>query len=156
MTTLRWDDGGDGNRLSHAGPAVAVGVKAGHRTADVAVRWAAEEAARRRSPLHLVHVFTPMVLGSAAGLLSCAYLSPAQLATERHTALHELIELADRTRAAHAGLETIVDVLDGEPVPTLVALANRGEQLVLGPGPQHPALAALTGGRGLRAARPTG
>jgi hypothetical protein len=58
---------------------------------------------------------------------------------------HELCALADQARAAHPGLETVIDVLDGEPATTLAGVANAGEQLVLGPGPRHPALAALWG-----------
>lgn len=148
MTRFGRDTGGERIRLLHTAGAVAVGVTAGLRTPTTALQWAAIQAARRGAPLHLVHVINPMPCGNAAAMVPCAYLPPALLAIERDVVTRELCALATQARADHAGLTTIVDVLDGEPALTLVDLANAGEQLVLGPGPIHPALAAIQGSSG--------
>ena len=148
MTRFGRDTGGERIRLLHTAGAVAVGVTAGHRTPTTALQWAATQAARRGAPLHLVHVINPSPCGNAAAMVSCAYLPPALLAMERDVVTHELGALATQARAAHAGLDTIVDVLDGEPALTLVDLSNAGEQLVLCPAPRHPALAAIQGSSG--------
>lgn len=116
---------------------IVVGVD-GSISALNAVSWAANEAAFRRLPLHLVHAVN-------AALSAAAYIgrfgAPTSFFEAIEASFFEAIEADGRrhlaeaeaaVRQAHPGLEVDVDLQRGDPVPILINLSQTARLLVLG------------------------
>jgi nucleotide-binding universal stress UspA family protein len=103
------------------GRAVVVGVD-GSEVGLAAVRWAAQEAERRRAPLRILHA-APYVSRRAAG-----EPPPPELARARR------ITAAAYTVALHTarGVDTSTDVVPDEPARTLLLAASDSQLVVLG------------------------
>ncbi len=102
--------------------AVVVGVDSG-AASTTAVEWAAEEAARRRAPLHVVH---------AAGVDTGPFAPPASVSGMRargRTIVHRAVE-----RVGEARPEVLVgsDVVDQAVGPALRAASVRAALVVVG------------------------
>ena len=100
----------------------------GSRSALDAVRWAADEAARRGLPLRLVH---------AVEVSTIAYGGAFGLPQDFFDALRQSGRgyLDDATAAAgklHPELAVTADLLDGSPIPVLVDASEHAAMVVLG------------------------
>jgi nucleotide-binding universal stress UspA family protein len=105
-------------------PRLVVGVD-GSRSADDALRWAAEEAVLRGCPLEVVMVWPSPVLPTYHPY-GCQPEEP-----DRYSRVRELLEGAvSRLDTGAAQLE--LSVAEGSPARTLVRLANGTEMLVVG------------------------
>lgn len=100
---------------------VVVGVN-GAPGSDAALRFAFDEAARRRAAVRAVHVFDPCV--SQAGGVSQTRLRLASAVVTR--------ELLARHAARHPGIQVCTEVLTGAPGVTLAGAARGAELLVMG------------------------
>jgi nucleotide-binding universal stress UspA family protein len=114
---------------------VVVGVD-GSEHSLVAADLAADEAARRRSPLELVYAFVPPVLVRPAGVppdlpptAPAADLGEHQL---REHAEQILSEAAARLRSAHSDLPMISRLHDGYPAEVLTAASRQARLVVVG------------------------
>jgi nucleotide-binding universal stress UspA family protein len=106
---------------------VTVGVD-GTRSAQRAVRWAAAEAGRRRSPLRLVTAF---------GWPSERYIDRREIAKNYRGELHDLLRGELEGAAAIAaleapGIEIQQQLTVGYPIPVLVEEAERAQLIVVG------------------------
>lgn len=88
-----------------------------------ALNWAAREAVRRGLPLRVVHAWT-FESGGAA--------EPGDLGTQEQWVRDSVGEAARTVRERHAELSVTTDVVEGDAVETLTALAAESEMLVLG------------------------
>ncbi|MER5432529.1 universal stress protein [Streptomyces sp. NPDC002588] len=104
-----------------------------------ALAWAAREAVRRDRALRVVHAwrFQPDTAPEVAD-------REAQQDWVRESAERAVAEVADR----HPGLTVTTDVLEGQPVETLVAAAAEAELLVLGSRGHGPVVGFLLGSVG--------
>jgi nucleotide-binding universal stress UspA family protein len=100
---------------------VTVGVD-GTSKDDRAVDWAAEEAARRGTGLHVLHAFWVIPMG-VAGVALPVELAPHPALTERPVA---------RARAAHPDLAVTGEIVLEEPGSALVEASRRSALLVVG------------------------
>jgi nucleotide-binding universal stress UspA family protein len=100
--------------------AVLVGVD-GSECALAAVRWAAEEADRRRAPLRIVH--------AASYLGRTGQGSPSP---ELHRARRITAQAYTVARHASAGVRAATEVVPGEPARVLLAEAPDADLMVLG------------------------
>jgi Universal stress protein family len=125
---------------------VVVAVRASQRRDHAGSLWAAAEAARRGLPLRLVHVFTPLCGGPAATMSGWgSYCSSDQIIRDRDAVVCDMFDVAQRAQDSQPGLETIVDIIDGDPVSTLVRVSAEASQIVLGSPTDHPVSAAVQG-----------
>lgn len=115
--------------MSIARPVILVGVD-GSAADDIAIDWAAQEAAMRALPLRIVHVVNPPALPQ---MISDDI---AELAVARSGAMgSELVERATgKARAAAPGIEVHHEVRPGQVVEELVKVAMYARILVLGSG----------------------
>ncbi|MEU0571649.1 universal stress protein [Nonomuraea sp. NPDC005983] len=104
--------------------AVVVGVD-GSRSAGSALAWAADDAARRKLPLRIVHVREPW---RAEHPLTAA--SPQTTRTEQWT--HLLQEAADQARSQVLGLDVSTALVTGAVVERLVSESETADTVVLG------------------------
>ncbi|AOT61903.1 MULTISPECIES: universal stress protein [Streptomyces] len=95
----------------------------GTAPALAAVDWAADEAERRGARLRLVHAWTWRPVDVTHGV---------DRRVEEDWVRRTLAEAEARVRASHPGLDVTAEVLDGDPVPSLVAETGRSGTLVLG------------------------
>lgn len=114
----------------HGGlPPIVVGVE---NTDDgkLAIAWGADEAARRKLPLSLVHALDwPLGIDREARGTACSQTWPGRFRNAGKVALDEARLLAtDR----HSGLDVDTDLIDGEPVHVLRDRARAAAMLVLG------------------------
>jgi nucleotide-binding universal stress UspA family protein len=108
---------------------IVVGVD-GSISALNAASWAANEAAFRRLPLHLLHAVN-------AALSAAAYIGRFGAPTSFFEAIEadgrrHLAEAEAAVRQAHPGLEVDVDLQRGDPIPILINLSQTARLLVLG------------------------
>lgn len=94
--------------------------------ADLAVEWAADEAALRRRPLHIVHAAqrweNDVPLHAAPGM--CGSLT--------ETGGHILAEAAVRAAKAHPGLPVTTELIFNAPANALRSFGRRADELVMG------------------------
>jgi nucleotide-binding universal stress UspA family protein len=109
------------------GHPVVAGVD-GSETASQAAGWAAEEAARRRVPLRLLHAVSVM----AVATVGVAGASQEVFAAMESEGRQYLNAAADRIRRTHPELEVRLDLLEGDPVPTLIDQSTSAGLVVLG------------------------
>ena len=109
---------GEGNPPARA---VMVGVDVSE-CALAAVRWAAEEAQRRRAPLRIVHA-APYVNRRTA---------PGTPSPELHRARRITAQAYTVARHTSAAVHAETEVVAGEPAPVLLAEAPDAELVVLG------------------------
>jgi nucleotide-binding universal stress UspA family protein len=104
-----------------------------------ALAWAAREAVRRGLPLRVVQAwrFQPYEA-----------IDAADQDTQAGWVRDGLAEAAGTVTSRHAGLEVSTDVLEGDPVDTLVAAAAEAELLVLGSRGHGPVVGFLLGSVG--------
>ncbi|MFJ8697272.1 universal stress protein [Streptomyces roseolilacinus] len=88
-----------------------------------AADWAADEAERRGASLRLVHAWKWGPVDVVHG---------ADRAVEEDWVRRALNEARARVAETHPDLHVTTEVLDGDPVPSLVAEASRSEVLALG------------------------
>ncbi|CAM5624497.1 universal stress protein [Streptomyces pilosus] len=88
-----------------------------------ALHWAAREAVRRGLPLRVVHAWTFEPGGA---------VETGDRATQEQWVRDSVDEAARTVRDRHAELSVSTDVLEGDAVETLTALAAESEMLVLG------------------------
>ncbi|HEU0213620.1 MAG TPA: universal stress protein [Jiangellaceae bacterium] len=115
--------------MSAVRPSVVVGVD-GSSSDDVAIRWAAQEAAMRALPLRIVHVANPPTLPPVMSHdLADLVLARFGVATS------EIVESATgRAQAVAPGIDVDHEVRPGQVVEQLVAAASGARLLVLGSG----------------------
>lgn len=88
-----------------------------------ALGWAAREAVRRDLPLRVVHAWRFEAGGA---------VDTGDRATQEQWVRDAVGEAARAVRERHAELAVTTDVLEGDPVETLTAVAAEAEMLVLG------------------------
>lgn len=119
-------------RLTRLG--ILVGVD-GSADAEVAVRWAADEAVMRNVPLTLVHVLPIPEGGCQAWGLSTTPLPP-DLNTEHEQHAWQVIEdainIIDDHASANSELTVNSEVLFSPVIPTLIDLAKDAEMIAVG------------------------
>ena len=109
--------------------AVVVGVD-GTPDSYTAVRWAAEEATRRRLPLRLVYVFRwPPNYGPTPMYAAWPARDPLEIKQAAEQLVAEAVGVA---RAARPDLEVTAESIEGLRVPQLLAESERAAVLVLG------------------------
>jgi nucleotide-binding universal stress UspA family protein len=110
--------------VQRPGPPILVGVD-GSESARRAVRWAAQEARRRRVPLRLVHAY---------GATTVADLEAPDLSAEyRRLVLKNAAELlASAAELVPPEVAVATDAIDDHPLPRLVAEAERAQLAVIG------------------------
>jgi nucleotide-binding universal stress UspA family protein len=114
-------------RVDENGHAVVAGVD-GSESALRAVRWAAEEAARRRLPVRLVAAYAL----PAGRLIGDPGLGVDPRAVLRDAALRQLADAADAAAEAAPGTPVEQEAVSGLAVPVLEAEADRAALVVLG------------------------
>jgi len=107
-------------------PIIIVGYD-GSPASEMAARWAADEAERRRARLRLVHVLALPVVSSPMGLAVTVQSEPLRLAAERL-----LDKTCRRIRAEHAALDIDVVVEFGGTAATLLQETTDAALVVLG------------------------
>jgi nucleotide-binding universal stress UspA family protein len=108
---------------------VVVGVD-GTPGSFTAIRWAAEEALRRRLPLRLVYVYRwPPNYGPTPMYTAWPARDPLEI---KQTAEQLVLEAAEVARAAQPTVEVTAESVEGSRVPELVAESARAAVLVLG------------------------
>ncbi|GAA1654580.1 universal stress protein [Nonomuraea maheshkhaliensis] len=103
---------------------VVVGIDGSH-AADLALGWAADDAARRGRRLRIVHVREPW-----AGERPLTAASDHQTRTEQDLAM--LAVAADRAHGRHAGLRVATALVTGGLIERLRSEAESADTLVLG------------------------
>jgi nucleotide-binding universal stress UspA family protein len=111
------------NATETASADVVVGVD-GTEAALRAVRWAAAEAVRRRSPLRIVHVASYVDLSSPAGRTSPEAARARAILARGFTV----------ARRAEPGLAVHTELIGGSPVRALEEISAGAELLVIGMG----------------------
>jgi nucleotide-binding universal stress UspA family protein len=107
----------------------------GSEPATAAVRWAADEAARRDLPLSIVHVREPWSYGTVY------YPAPGVLDELAGVGEQVLAGAAEIAREGHPGLEVQTRLEFGRIAETLRTEASKGTELVVG----HRGLGGFTG-----------
>ena len=111
-------------------PVVVVGVDGSER-ADIALRWAGEQARVTRARLHVVHTWERLYIApdSIAGTLRSIGPDADEVeALERQV----LLDVVDRARADLEGIEVTTELRDGHPSEQLVeAASDAGAQLLV-------------------------
>ncbi|HKI40677.1 MAG TPA: universal stress protein [Mycobacterium sp.] len=108
---------------------IIVGVD-GSPAANVAVCWAAREAAMRNVPLTVVHMVSAMVPMSPAIPLS-AGVAVWQEEQGRHV-LERAVKIAEDAVGSDRTIDVKSELRCSPPVPTLVEMSGRAEMLVVG------------------------
>ena len=102
----------------------------GSSESDAAVRWAAQEAVLRDTPVTIMHVIQPVAVSWPIGTLQVSY-SDWQQQNAR-----DVIEQAVRTSWASVGesasLDVRTDVMCSAVVPALVSASKEADMLVVG------------------------
>jgi nucleotide-binding universal stress UspA family protein len=114
-------------RSTHRG--VVVGVD-GSPSSEVAVRWAAREAAMRSVSLTLVHVSTPPVVWPAAPIL--VELHERRGEAEARKIITEAITVAEDSVLEGNRPEIDSELVWAAPVPSLIDLSNEAHMMVVG------------------------
>lgn len=100
---------------------VVVGVD-GTEPALGAVRWAAQEAARRGAPLRIVHAAPYLGRRAAKGATTPELAAARKITAQAYTvAVH-----------TEPGVRTTTEIIPGNPTPTLLRAAADGQLVVLG------------------------
>ncbi|SHF70299.1 universal stress protein [Streptoalloteichus hindustanus] len=121
--------------------AVVVGFD-GSESARRAARWAAAEAGSRGRPLLVAHAFRWPLAELAWLRLPVSAVSEEPL---RRAMAAELDDVAEQCRLAVPGLRVRTEVVSGEPVAALDAVAGDAELLVLGASEVNSAVTMLVG-----------
>ena len=100
---------------------VVVGVD-GTEPALGAVRWAAQEAARRDAPLRIVHAAPYLGRRATSGATSPEMTAARKITAQAYTV----------ARHTQPGVRTTTQVVAGNPTPTLLRAAADGQLVVLG------------------------
>lgn len=100
---------------------VVVGVD-GTECALGAVRWAAQEAARREAPLRILHAASYLGRREAAGPTSPELAAAKRIAAQAYTA----------ARHAAPGVSASTELVPGEPATALLRAATDGQLVVIG------------------------
>ena len=108
---------------------IVVGVD-GSPASNVAVCWAARDAAMRNVPLTLVHAFSTYVptlpqipMPSGVGVWQ---------ADDGRRALEEAVKIAEDAMKPHGKVDVASELKSSPPVPTLVAMSEEAEMVVVG------------------------
>src|SRR5690625_2631506 len=105
--------------------AVVVGVD-GSPLANEALAWAADEAERSGSPLHIAHAL--MYVASTGGFVAYDPGIPEEFAAE------VVRGAVERVRAGHPDLSVTAEVRRGPAAPQLIKAAKEAHLIVLGAG----------------------
>ncbi|MEV6924454.1 universal stress protein [Dactylosporangium sp. NPDC051485] len=108
--------------------AAVVGVD-GTAEGDRAIRWAADDAAHRGCPLHLLHVCDGPALVYPPPGLSLPVAGAPRPTTHAARLLTDAAALA---RQVSAGLDITGEVIGGRPIPALLAASERAATVVVG------------------------
>jgi nucleotide-binding universal stress UspA family protein len=100
---------------------VVVGVD-GTDSALGAVRWAAQEAARRDAPLRIVHAAPYLTRRATTGVTSPELAAARKITAQAYTV----------ARHTEAGVRTSTEIVPADPAPTLLRAAAAGQLVVLG------------------------
>ncbi len=103
----------------------------GSGRADLAVEWAADEAALRRLPLHIVHAVERWEYD----------VSPGSSATLIETGGRVTSEAVDRALKARPGLAVTTELIFDSPANALRSMGRRSSEIVVG----HRGLGGFTG-----------
>lgn len=112
-----------------AGTAVMVGYD-GSAASEVAVHWAAREAAARRLPLVLAHAFTPPIGGFADGYISSVGADVVE--SMRVSAESAVGAMVEKVLADYPGLEVQQEVMVASPPAALIEASADAALLVVG------------------------
>ncbi|MFC5754671.1 universal stress protein [Actinomadura rugatobispora] len=124
---------------------IAVGTD-GSPGASRAVRWAADEAALRRRPLHIVHAID-------RGLYELPLFAPGQIAESVAEAGEEILTEAARTAREHRpGIEVTTELVAEAIAVVLADRSRRAFELVVGHRGRGGFASLLLGSTGLRLA----
>ena len=102
-------------------PAVVVGID-GTECGLGAVRWAAQEAARRNAPLRIVHAIPPPRRRHKADPAPAPPLHARRFAAQAYTV----------AKHTEAGVRSAAEVVPGDPTTVLLTAAAEGQLVVLG------------------------
>jgi nucleotide-binding universal stress UspA family protein len=132
--------------------AIVVGVD-GSSGADVAIDWAAGEAAVRRRPLVLVHA-EPLLADDGRGWLADDSVDIGDVAINLRDAGHGLLELAEtRATRAHPTLTVHRSLRATDPRTALLELSADAELVVLGSHGRGPIASMVLGSVSVEVAR---
>ncbi|WP_327002195.1 universal stress protein [Dactylosporangium sp. NBC_01737] len=118
----------------------------GSPDSDLAVEWAAADAARRHRPLHIVHAYLSPFVAAQVAVPTSGGFEPVLRAAAEGT----LGAAVARASSVAAGLDITTDMPAGEAPAALLDAARRAALLVVGCG--HAAMAGLLPGSVSRAA----
>jgi nucleotide-binding universal stress UspA family protein len=104
----------------------------GSEHAELAVRWAADEATSEGRPLSIVHVVKPMTGFEVSALASTWVLPDDAWAAIRAEAADELVALRARLRANLPELEVELVLATGDPRQVLLELSVSASSLFVG------------------------
>lgn len=111
---------------------VVVGVD-GSGVSDLAVTWAADEATRRRLPLHVVHAYPWEAVYPRAGGLPLPGGELVALEAERRRAAQAVVERVEgQLRESHPDVTVRVSTAPGSPSALLVDASQQADTVVVG------------------------
>lgn len=117
---------------STTGREIAVGVD-GSSVSDLALTWAADEAARRRLPLHVLHAYPWETVYPRAGGLPLPGQELLAIETQRREAAEALVEHAQQQlRRSHPDVEVRTSTAAGSPSGLLVDASHAADTVVVG------------------------